>query len=101
MRGRRSLDKEVEQVAYKMMNQKVGENIKKFRLFHKLSLCEVADKIGVSFQQLQKYECGKNGLSAYRMFLMAEVLHRQANDFFDGVGNLMKSEEDEGKRLSL
>jgi transcriptional regulator with XRE-family HTH domain len=54
-------------VAGKRMNQTdvaVGERIKAFRKDAKLSKTELANEIGVAFQQVQKYENGINRVSA-------------------------------------
>ncbi|MEW6162648.1 MAG: helix-turn-helix transcriptional regulator [Nitrospirota bacterium] len=43
----------------------IGETLKKYRLAAKMSQMELAEKIGVSYQQLQKYEKGVNNISIY------------------------------------
>ncbi len=43
--------------------------------------------IGVSFQQVQKYENGANRLSASRMKMAAGALNMEPGDFFLGVGD--------------
>ena len=46
-------------------NTIVGKNIRYLRKSKKLTQTNVADAIGVSFQQVQKYEKGSNGLHSY------------------------------------
>lgn len=46
---------------------------------------KLADEIGVSFQQLQKYENGKNRISAGRLYAIAKTLNVQVFEFYDGV----------------
>lgn len=36
----------------------IGQNIKKLRLTHKLTLRDLADKIGVSYSEISRWECG-------------------------------------------
>jgi transcriptional regulator with XRE-family HTH domain len=52
----------------------VGERIRMGRLIAKLSQTELADKIGVTFQQVQKYEKGVNRVGAGRLQRVAEAL---------------------------
>jgi len=40
----------------------------------------VAASLGVSYQQLQKYETGKNRISVSRLFDLADVLNTEASD---------------------
>jgi len=45
----------------------------------------LADKIGVSFQQVQKYEKGTNRVGASRLTMIANVLQSPITAFFEGV----------------
>lgn len=49
------------------------------------SQIEVAFALGVTFQQIQKYEKGTNRISATRLFEMAHLLHVPITYFFDGL----------------
>jgi transcriptional regulator with XRE-family HTH domain len=49
----------------------------------KLSQAELSDKLGVSFQQIQKYEKGVNRMSAAMMVQIAAVLKVDVQYFFD------------------
>lgn len=53
----------------------IGETIKKFRLSVKMSQMALAEKIGISYQQLQKYEKGTNNISVYRLQQISEALN--------------------------
>ena len=53
------------------INKVVGQNIKYLRKVHYLNQTKVGNAIGVSFQQIQKYEKGMNGLSALRLKQLA------------------------------
>ena len=50
----------------------VGRNIKYLRRARKLNQTKVADHCKVKFQQLQKYEKGLNGCSAFRLHQLAK-----------------------------
>jgi len=53
-------------------NAVVGRNIKYLRRARKLNQTKVADHCKVKFQQLQKYEKGLNGCSAFRLHQLAK-----------------------------
>jgi transcriptional regulator with XRE-family HTH domain len=50
-----------------------------------LSQTTLATKIGLTFQQVQKYERGANRVSASMMWRMGEVLDVPISYFFDGL----------------
>jgi transcriptional regulator with XRE-family HTH domain len=52
----------------------IGRKIRTLRLERGLSQSRLADGIGLSFQQLQKYESGANRVSAGRLQRIAELL---------------------------
>jgi transcriptional regulator with XRE-family HTH domain len=52
-----------------------------------LSQEALAEKCGVSFQQIQKYENGANRVSASRLWQFAAVLGVQVVYFFEGLGS--------------
>ena len=61
----------------------VGERVRFRRCLLKLSQQALADKLGLSFQQVQKYEKGANRIGAGRLFEIATILHVEPNYFFD------------------
>lgn len=52
----------------------LGARLRKLRLQRGLTLPDVAGEIDVSYQQLQKYEAGRNSLSVARFVIVAEIL---------------------------
>ena len=62
----------------------VGERIRQRRAVLDLSLDVVASRIGVSPQQLQKYEAADNRITAGRLFTCANALDVPVSFFFDG-----------------
>ena len=50
-----------------------------------ISQTELGRKIGVTFQQIQKYENGKNRVGSGRLFKIASVLDVPITAFFEGV----------------
>lgn len=51
------------------------------RKARRISQQALADKIGVSFQQVQKYESGENRIAASRLIRMARALNCKIVDF--------------------
>lgn len=64
------------------MDKTLAEKIKKKRLEVNLTQQAIAQAIGVSTQQYQKYETGKNNISANKLFLIAQFLNVDLNIFF-------------------
>lgn len=60
----------------------VGQKVRLRRLSLGKSQAEVATSLGVSFQQLQKYEKGQNRIGASRLFEIAQVLDTPVAWFF-------------------
>mgnify|MGYP002399828645 CR=1 FL=1 len=63
----------------------IGRRIRVLRALRGLTLAEVASQLGVSSQQLQKYETGVNRVSAGRLYELAELLDCQITDFFQDI----------------
>ena len=53
-------------------NSVVGRNLKYLRKYRRLNQTRVAEHCKVKFQQLQKYEKGINGCSAFRLHQLAK-----------------------------
>jgi len=75
----------------------VGKRIRQRRLLLKTTQQQVSDQVGVRFQQMQKYETGKNRVSASRLWDIANVLDVPVSFFFEGLdaqnkGGLAKSD---------
>jgi transcriptional regulator with XRE-family HTH domain len=63
----------------------VGQNLCIQRIEHGLSQSEVGEKIGVSFQQIQKYEKGVNRISAGRLWRLACAFQVPVEIFYAGL----------------
>ena len=64
-------------------NLSVGQKIRQKRLEQKLTQSQLADKCGITFQQIQKYEKGANGCSAFRIKEIAKHLKVNVVYFFE------------------
>ena len=60
----------------------IGQKLRALRLDRGLSQSQLADMIGVSFQQLQKYESGGNRISAGRLAVVAAALGVPVTTFY-------------------
>lgn len=67
------------------INVRVGQNIRNIRKERGLSQGQTGKLIGVSFQQIQKYETGTNRVSAPKLVLLARELDVSLMDLFKGV----------------
>lgn len=63
----------------------MGQLIRSQRLAKKISQRKLASQIGVTFQQVQKYENGSNRISASKLVEIAEALEMDVRTFFDGL----------------
>jgi len=52
----------------------IGETLKKYRLAARMSQMALAEKIGISYQQLQKYEKGIDNISISRLYQISNAL---------------------------
>ena len=65
----------------------VGRRIRSQRLVCRMSQTELANNLGVTFQQVQKYEKGVNRVGAGRLSRIADVLNVPVSFFFSGDMN--------------
>jgi transcriptional regulator with XRE-family HTH domain len=77
-KSRRSSD-EVE------IDQHIGQRVRERRIVLGLSQTNLADGLGITFQQLQKYEKGHNRIAAGRLYGCAQLLDVPPDFFFEGL----------------
>lgn len=63
----------------------VGETLRRLRRERSLSQTAIAASIGVTFQQVQKYELGTNRISASAMYGIARRMVVPISAFFEGL----------------
>jgi len=68
-----------------LVDKHVGNRIRERRRELHISQQDISDILGVSYQQLQKYENGNNRISAGRMFLLAHILKVEVGYFYLGL----------------
>ena len=63
----------------------VGSRVRMRRLMLHMSQTDLADQLGVTFQQVQKYEKGSNRISASRLQAMCHILQVPVPYFFEAL----------------
>lgn len=76
--------------AFNPIDVHVGERLRTRRTLLGLSQTAVADAIGLTFQQLQKYEKGTNRISASRLYDLSQFLGVDIDYFFDEMDQATK-----------
>ncbi|MBD3677876.1 MAG: helix-turn-helix transcriptional regulator [Rhodobacteraceae bacterium] len=66
----------------------IGKNIRKRRIHLGMTQTDLANAIGVTFQQVQKYESGFNRVSSSRLWEIACALKTSVSSFFEGLGGV-------------
>src|SRR5712664_3445103 len=72
----------------------MGKRIRLRRVEQKMSQAELGAKLGVSFQQVQKYEKGTNRVGAARLEQIAAALDANVTFFFNGGQDTKQREVD-------
>jgi transcriptional regulator with XRE-family HTH domain len=71
----------------------VGKRIRHRRWLIGMTQQQLAEKVGIKFQQIQKYETGANRVSASRLWDISDAMEVPVSFFFDGL-------QEEGKASS-
>lgn len=67
------------------VDRRLGQRVRTRRLEIGMSQEKLADLLGVTFQQVQKYEKGINRIAASRLFDIAAALDMTVASFFEGL----------------
>ncbi len=76
----------------------VGRQLRARRELRGLPQKELARQLGISFQQVQKYESGANRISASKMWQLCEVLDITPGYFFEGLEGKRRSKSANGSQ---
>jgi len=63
----------------------VGKRIRQRRWLVGMTQQQLAEQVGIKFQQIQKYETGANRVSASRLWDISEAMDVPVNFFFEGI----------------
>ncbi len=73
----------------------LGRRLRRRRWMLGMTQTQVAEKVGIKFQQIQKYESGQNRISASRLWDLAVALDAPVSYFYEDIAGGPESEEDE------
>lgn len=71
-----------------LIDKHVGKQLRSRRILIGLSQEKLAEEIGVTFQQVQKYERGANRISASRLYTFSKLLEVSIDYFYEGLENI-------------
>src|SRR6202167_4584451 len=70
------------------VDKHVGSRLRMRRLMLDMSQTDIADALGLTFQQVQKYEKGTNRIGASRLQHISNILQVPVAFFFEGAPNV-------------
>jgi transcriptional regulator with XRE-family HTH domain len=79
------------------IDEHLGKRLRRRRRLLGLTQQQLASACGVRFQQIQKYECAANRMSAARLWQLAQVLDVPVSYFYDGFGPLTERRPRDGE----
>jgi len=68
-----------------LIDKHVGQKLRDRRRTLDLSQQDIAQILGISYQQVQKYECGLNRVSAGRLFMLGHIMRVPVSYFYEGL----------------
>ena len=92
--GSRGLDQKIDLL--------LGRRLRGRRRLLGLTQGQLAEMVGVRFQQIQKYEAGANRISAARLWRLCQALEAPVSYFFDGLptdGRIVPLDREDGAEL--
>ncbi|RBI83877.1 transcriptional regulator [Rhodosalinus halophilus] len=78
----------------------VGKRIRQRRWLAGMTQQQLAEQVGIKFQQIQKYETGANRVSASRLWDIADALQVPVSFFFEGL-SAREEAEAEAERIAV
>jgi transcriptional regulator with XRE-family HTH domain len=75
----------------------VGKRVRHRRWLVGMTQQQLAEKVGIKFQQIQKYETGANRVSASRLWDIADALDVPVSFFFEGIEETDKVDDGRSK----
>ncbi len=77
----------------------VGKRVRHRRWLVGMTQQQLAENVGIKFQQIQKYETGANRVSASRLWDIADALGVEVSFFFEGIEGGQNSSKDASGKL--
>lgn len=76
----------------------VGARLRERRVGLRISQTKLGETVGVTFQQIQKYENGANRIGASNLFKMARALGVEVGFFFEGLDEFLAADKPHSRR---
>ena len=70
----------------------LGKRLRRRRRLLGMTQQQLAMQVGIRFQQIQKYECGANRISASRLWQLSEALETPVSYFYDGLSEALEQQ---------
>lgn len=83
------------------VDKHVGQQLKSRRVLLGMSQERLAESVGITFQQVQKYERGTNRISAGRLLKFSKTLQVPVGYFYEGAEEVMKSESGTARKVGF
>ncbi|MCP5361219.1 MAG: helix-turn-helix transcriptional regulator [Hyphomicrobiales bacterium] len=84
-----------------LLDQRIGERLFTLRKTAGVTLQELSQEVGITHQQLQKYEKGVNRIAASRLVEIAQALNVPVTYFFEELEELPDGPREERRRACL
>ena len=78
------------------IDKHVGSRVRMRRMMLNMSQEKLGDALGLTFQQVQKYEKGTNRIGASRLQQISHILQVPVSFFFDGAPNVPGAQRSDG-----
>ena len=75
----------------------LGKRLRRRRRLLGQTQQQLAGAVGIRFQQIQKYECGANRISAARLYQLAKALQVPVGYFYDGLDDVVAHNDTPGE----
>jgi transcriptional regulator with XRE-family HTH domain len=79
----------------------LGKRLRRRRRLLGLTQQQLAMQVGIRFQQIQKYECGANRISAARLWQLSEALETPVSYFYDGLAEALEQQATRPERSDM
>jgi transcriptional regulator with XRE-family HTH domain len=79
----------------------IGKRVRAIRMMRGVSQTTLAEGIGITFQQVQKYENGSNRMSVGRLIQAARFLKTPVADFLEGLEDTRKAKKSDDPALEF
>lgn len=88
-------------ISFSTIDKHIGHQLRKIRKKRGLTLLAVSSKVGISYQQIQKYELADTKISASTLYKLAKLYDVDIKSFFEGIKEHSKNSSQDIKPLKI